>query len=286
MLDHPASFIEYFSLRWFTKDYSFWFIEITFQLDIFIQEFPIDKVLSKLLVPSSSLPSKMLVSSAKRVTCDFTDLVRSLMYNKKRIGPRTELCGIPVRINPNLELEPLTCVYWYLSDRYDIKSADTWPLKPIFSSLRMRISWSIVSNGFFKSRKTQNEAICLSFDALICSITHASASTLFLFFSEFHSKTRFHSTLNDVSLRHLLTTQPSEMKLIEVCGNLIEANFEVTFLTCFLSPYVTNLTNLPKHESNQAAKVDRDISHQLEKRKIIKYWINKYKHKCKDTDSN
>ena len=89
-----------------------------------------DKAFSKLLLPSCSMPSKMLVSSAERVTRDSAKLVRSLMYNKKRflnffIGPRTEPRGTPVRIFANSELKLLTWKYWYLSDFYALKSAYT-----------------------------------------------------------------------------------------------------------------------------------------------------------------
>ena len=60
----------------------------------------------------------MAVSSAKSRTLDLTSLGRSLMYARKRIGPRTEPCGTPEETGTSSELIPLiTTVGFQLSKK-------------------------------------------------------------------------------------------------------------------------------------------------------------------------
>ena len=49
----------------------------------------------------------MAVSSAKSLTLDFTGSSRSLMYARKRNGPRTEPCGTPKETGTSCKLIPL-----------------------------------------------------------------------------------------------------------------------------------------------------------------------------------
>ena len=60
----------------------------------------------------------MAVSSAKCLTLDLTYSGRSLLYARKRIGPRTEHCGTPEETGTSSELIPLiTTVCFRLSKK-------------------------------------------------------------------------------------------------------------------------------------------------------------------------
>ena len=77
---------------------------------------------------------------------------RSLMYIKKRRGPRTDPWGTPTPILRLDDFAPLMSTYWERPVRYDSRKVWNSPLNPRQVSLRRRIERSTLSKAFFRSR--------------------------------------------------------------------------------------------------------------------------------------
>ena len=102
---------------------------------------------------SGSLEANVrLVSSAYILTSDRRlQFGRLLMYNRNSRGPRIEPWGTPQYMKLISEFTLLITVTWVLSERKSRKRLRLAPLNPYSSNFDRRISWSIVSNTFFKS---------------------------------------------------------------------------------------------------------------------------------------
>ena len=70
------------------------------------------------------------VSSAKSLTLDLTCSGRSLMYTRKRIGPRTEPCGMPEETGMQFEFTPFMTTACFLLSKKSVIHFRVSPLIP------------------------------------------------------------------------------------------------------------------------------------------------------------
>ena len=76
------------------------------------------------------------------------------MKMRKRIGPRTEPWGTPLRTRARTEWTPLTVTSWERFRRKSLIQSWSFPLTPKIWSFWRSISWSTLSNALAKSRYT------------------------------------------------------------------------------------------------------------------------------------
>ena len=98
--------------------------------------------------------NKLVSSTEWCMSESVTMLCKSLMYIRKSKGPSTEPWGTPMFKARVSDISLLIAVCWVLSARYVLNNFKGIPLTPYCSSLARRMSWSTVSNAFWKSRKT------------------------------------------------------------------------------------------------------------------------------------
>ena len=104
----------------------------------------------------------------------------------KRRGPIHEPCGTPLKTRDDGEKDPSTFTFWVLSFRkFAIQSIKPLP-KPNIFNLCIRRRWSMLSNAFLKSKKTESTVLLhcrkdkerVSVDrSCICSTTMTSWSS-------------------------------------------------------------------------------------------------------------
>ena len=95
------------------------------------------------------------VSSAYIRGTEFNrQLGKSLIYIKKRSGPRIVPWGMPQVRKWSPEREPFTKHRCLRQSKYDLNHSYEVPWTPYLFNLDKRISWSTVSKAFFKSKKT------------------------------------------------------------------------------------------------------------------------------------
>ena len=102
-------------------------------------------------------------SSAKSRMFDDILSVRSLMYIRKRSGPRTDPCGTPDWMDSQDDSMPFKTTLCLRLLRKSDMSAQSWPSMPLLLSLNNKPSCHTLSNALEMSRK----------DALVISISRS-----------------------------------------------------------------------------------------------------------------
>ena len=114
--------------------------------------------LTKLKSSTRFLPdAKSVVSSANKRANNLEAKGRSLIYRRKRRGPRIEPCGTPSITSVSKLFLPCKETNCFLSDKYDLNQSNSLPRMPYFSSFDKRIVWSQQSKAFFKSQNIARE---------------------------------------------------------------------------------------------------------------------------------
>ena len=96
------------------------------------------------------------MSSAKRRTWDVTREGRSLIYRRKRSGPRTDPCGTPEVTGTWSDLMPYTTTDWDLPIRKDWIQDMVWSEAPCSLSLYSNLRWLTLSKALLKLRRIKS----------------------------------------------------------------------------------------------------------------------------------
>ena len=105
------------------------------------------------------------VSSANNLTWDWMFSGRSLMYNKKRSGPRTEPWGTPEVTLTSSDDSPSSTTVWVRPIRNDWIQFKVFPFTPKQESLNKSFRWFTLSKALLKSKSIKS--VCFPKDSCL-----------------------------------------------------------------------------------------------------------------------